>query len=292
MSIGILISVHDGIVLAADSASTLTLMQSGPLPNQQNAVALNVYNNANKIANLFKGKSIGCVAYGAGSIGNASISTLLKDFRYSLTNGQEPTFSFENYTMGGVAELLTEFLSRQVDRLAPTVPKPTLGILLGGYSVGKSLGEGWTVQIENGVPKAPQLLRKEQEVGITWGGEGEAISRLVLGFGQALPQILKSVVTPQPQDALHRLMEMLRGNLQAPIVFAPMPIQDAIDLAEFLVHTAIMFSRFTPGPQAVGGPIEIAAITKHEGFKWIRRKHYFSAEFNPESPNDDPDRHH
>ena len=50
MSIGILINVHDGIVLAADSASTLTLI--GPQPNQP---VVNVYNNANKIANLYKG---------------------------------------------------------------------------------------------------------------------------------------------------------------------------------------------------------------------------------------------
>ena len=70
MSIGILISVHDGIVLAADSASTLTLTQPGPIQKQQNPVALNVYNNANKIANLYKGYPIRYVAYGAGSIGS------------------------------------------------------------------------------------------------------------------------------------------------------------------------------------------------------------------------------
>ena len=28
-------------------------------------------------------------------------------------------------------------------------------------------------------------------------------------------------------------------------------------------------------------PIEIAAITKHEGFKWIMRKHYFDVRLNP-----------
>jgi len=269
-------------------------MQPGPVPNQQSTVALNVYNNANKIANLFKGKPIGCVAYGAGSIGNASISTLLKDFRYSITSGQESKFSLADYTMGGVAKLLTEFLMRHVNQLAPlplNAPKPTLGILLGGYSAGKSLGEGWMIHIENGTARAPQRLRKEQEVGITWGGEGEAISRLVLGFSPGLPLILRSIVTPQPPEAVEQLMAVLTGNLQAPIVFAPMPIQDAIDLAEFLVHTAITFSRFTPGPQAVGGPIEIAAITKHEGFKWIRRKHYYSREFNPEPHNDDSARH-
>jgi len=33
-------------------------------------------------------------------------------------------------------------------------------------------------------------------------------------------------------------------------------------------HTrAITYFRFTPGAPSVGGPIEIAAITKHEGFK-------------------------
>lgn len=74
----------------------------------------------------------------------------------------------------------------------------------------------------------------------------------------------------------------LGGTLKAPLVFAPMPIQDTIDLAEWLVQTAIMYSRFSPGAPVVGGPIESAAITKHEGFKWIRRKHYFHRDFNQE----------
>lgn len=60
-----------------------------------------------------------------------------------------------------------------------------------------------------------------------------------------------------------------------------MPIQDAIDLVEFLVDLTIKYSQFSPGATTVGGPIEIAAITKHEGFKWVRRKHYFTSELNP-----------
>jgi hypothetical protein len=290
MSIGILISVHDGIVLAADSASTLALMQPGAMPNRLNTVVLSVYNNANKIANLYKGSPIGCVAFGAGSIGNASISTLLKDFRYKITNGQEAEFDIKTYTMEGVAKLLTDFLMSHVNQLPGTLPKPSLGILLGGYSSAKSLGEGWKIQIENGVAKQAMLLRREDEVGISWGGEAEAIFRLILGFSPQLPQALRSVINPQPSpQELEQLAAHLQKALQAPIVFAPMPIQDTIDLAEFLVHTAIMFSRFTPGAPSVGGPIEIAAITKHEGFKWIRRKHYYSKEFNWESRHGDTD---
>jgi len=86
MSIGILINVHDGIVLAADSASTLNLVPGAILAPQANVPGpfpINVYNNANKIANLYKGEPIGCVAYGSGSVG--TISTLLKDFRKLLT---------------------------------------------------------------------------------------------------------------------------------------------------------------------------------------------------------------
>lgn len=79
-----------------------------------------------------------------------------------------------------------------------------------------------------------------------------------------------------------QLGPLLAAQLQAPLVFPPMPIQDVIDLARFLVHAAIMFSRFSPGPNVVGGPIEIAAITKHENFKWISRKHYYDQPLNKE----------
>lgn len=83
-------------------------------------------------------------------------------------------------------------------------------------------------------------------------------------------------------DLAKQLTPILQASLQAPLVFAPMPIQDAVDLARFLVHAAIMYSRFLPGAQMVGGPVEIAAITKHEGFKWISRKHYYEGELNRE----------
>ena len=32
--------------------------------------------------------------------------------------------------------------------------------------------------------------------------------------------------------------------------------------------------------QVIGGSIDIAVITKHEGFKWIQRKHYYDKDLN------------
>ena len=31
----------------------------------------------------------------------------------------------------------------------------------------------------------------------------------------------------------------------------------------------------------IRGPIEVAAVTKHEGFKWVKRKHYYDVTLNP-----------
>jgi len=32
--------------------------------------------------------------------------------------------------------------------------------------------------------------------------------------------------------------------------------------------------------ETVGGPIDVAVISKGDGFIWIKRKHYFSPELN------------
>jgi len=33
--------------------------------------------------------------------------------------------------------------------------------------------------------------------------------------------------------------------------------------------------------ETVGGPIDVAVISKGDGFIWINRKHYFARELNP-----------
>jgi hypothetical protein len=284
VSIGILISVHDGLVLAADSASTLLV--STPL----GAGVANVYDNANKIFNLFKGKPIGCVTFGSGSIGNASIGTLVKDLRQQLT-AKNFGFDPEKYSVEKVANLLSSFLGEECNKVQDVVAKKNtnLGILLGGYSSGEALGDSWRVEIHEGIPKPPQKIRANDQVGISWGGQAEVLQRMIMGYSPQLFDYLAQVMKADPKeppvkpsDLAAKIGPFLQARLQAQIIFPPMPIQDAIDLGKFLVHSAIMFSRFSPGAQVVGGPIEIAAITKHEGFKWITRKHYFEKELNPE----------
>jgi hypothetical protein len=294
MSIAVLIGVHDGLVIAADSASALTISVS---PNVVTGIA-NVYDNANKIFNLYKGKPIGCVTFGTGSIGNSSIGTLLKDLRATLMDRKkaatlDPPFDPDNYTMEGVSKSLGTFLGIECQKQPPaTQLNLNVGFLIGGYSTNGFLGETWNVEIKAGLVLPVKEMRPADQAGISWGGLSEVIQRIVLGYSPALFQALADVSqlqgeaqTTGPQLAAQlatQLTPLLTQKLQAALVFTPMPIQDVIDLARFLVHASIMYSRFLPGAQVIGGPIEIAAITKHEGFKWISRKHYYDQSLNQE----------
>lgn len=289
-----MVSVHDGIVLAADSASTLTVSVA---PGTIAGVA-KVYNNANKIFNLYKGKSIGCVVFGAGSIGNSSIGTLIKDLRAALMDKKKREkleadlgikFNPEDYTMEQVAGIVSKFISRECAKQPPVV-QATLGIglFLAGYSSVGNLGESWSVDFKAGQPVAPKLVRPSDQAGINWGGQSDVLQRIVIGFTPNLYQVLAEVsgAPGQPpvtaEQLFAQLNQLLMTRLGAPLVFPPTPIQDAIDLARYLAYSAVMFSRFLPGASVVGGPIDIAAITKHEGFKWIERKHYYDYEHNQE----------
>lgn len=284
MTIAISLKVNDGLVLAADSASTLIEHSPEGAP----PTVVNVYNHANKIANLKKGLPIGAVTWGAGSIGEASISTLLKDLRRRFS-GEDPDHKDwellkESYTIEDVAVRLREFMYEERYQSAfggwPPETRPVLGFIVAGHAPGESLADEYQVLIVNGECPPPQALRPHEAAGATWNGEPEAITRLLLGFGSQLPTVLVEQLGVPP-DQMPSVLNVLRANLEQQLVHAAMPIQDAIDLAEFLVDTTIKMSRFGPGAPTVGGEIEVAAITKHEGFKWVRRKHYFSLEYNP-----------
>lgn len=282
MTIAVSLKVNDGVVLAADSASSLLVK-----PVQGPAAVVQVFNNANKIFNLRKGLPIGLITWGAGSIGKAAISTLAKDLRVRLS-GPDPVhkdwhIDEQGYSLKEVAERVRRFFFEE--HYQPTFnewpEKPPLGFIVAGYSAGGDLAEEFRIDISpKGECPDPIPVRPKDSCGVTWSGEPEAISRLVRGFSPQLPIVLQQRLGINVEQ-LSQAMAIISDALQAQVVYDAMPIQDAVDLAEFFVDLTERFSRFTPGAITVGGPIEIAAITKHEGFKWIKRKHYFSAEFNP-----------
>ncbi|PFH10969.1 hypothetical protein BCF11_3407 [Collimonas sp. PA-H2] len=62
---------------------------------------------------------------------------------------------------------------------------------------------------------------------------------------------------------------------------AALPIDELAAMAESLVSLTSFKRKVTMVPESVGGPVDVAVITKGDGFIWIKRKHYFKPELNP-----------
>lgn len=61
-----------------------------------------------------------------------------------------------------------------------------------------------------------------------------------------------------------------------------LPKDDLANLAEALVNLTSLKRRVSTERETVGGPIDVAVISKGDGFIWIKRKHYFRPELNPQ----------
>lgn len=57
-----------------------------------------------------------------------------------------------------------------------------------------------------------------------------------------------------------------------PIPLQAMPLQDCVDLAIFFIRTTAEAQRLTFGIRGVGGPIDVATITRREGLRFVQRK--------------------
>jgi hypothetical protein len=264
MTVLVSVKINDGVVMAADSASSYA-----------NGM---IYNNSRKIVNLRQGLPVGAMVTGAGGIGNESIETLLKDLssRFCGKDKACPDWEIDpgNYTMRGVASKVRRFLfdEKSVPHGATTWTK----LRLCGYSAGKPLAEVWEINLMGDLCPEPVCIQDEQEFGLRWDGEYEALDRLIFGLGTRFNEF--AVNHGLSGQQVSELREKLVPDLYELLFIEAMPMRDAIDLARYLVETTIGFVKFSVlRPKTVGGPIEIASISKHEGFQWVQRRESVSA---------------
>jgi hypothetical protein len=79
-----------------------------------------------------------------------------------------------------------------------------------------------------------------------------------------------------------RLATYRKENQVRPITsaVANLPKEELAVMAETLVSLTSFKRRVTHDPETVGGPIDVAIISKGDGFIWIKRKHYFDPALN------------
>ena len=276
MTIALSVKFSDGVVLATDSAVTLSSSRG----------VHNIYQNSNKIFNLHRDLPLGVMIWGSGSLGEYSLSNLIKDFReeFDQENLQD------GYQLSEVASEFAEYLEEFYQQLEEDIDDnedwPEFGVKIAGYSENtesEDFPETFTYNFSDGQMNGPRVVI-EQGVRITSHAANDAIIRLMGGISnEAMSYLMQNLELDQEntEDLFQGIMDYSSINLAS----RHMPVQDAIDLADFLVEVTKKFYRFRPGPPVVGGPTEIASITKHENFKWIDRKHYYDQELNPEDPH-------
>lgn len=90
------------------------------------------------------------------------------------------------------------------------------------------------------------------------------VSSLSEAFGQTLSEDIHRLSIEPMLDAISTLSK-----------------EDLAEMAESLVYLTYLKRRFTFSEESVGGPVDVALITKGDGFVWLKRKHYFEPELNP-----------
>ncbi|MCU4652248.1 hypothetical protein N8I71_05370 [Roseibacterium sp. SDUM158016] len=63
-------------------------------------------------------------------------------------------------------------------------------------------------------------------------------------------------------------------------VINSLPKEEMAAVAEALVETTSLRRKMDSPLETVGGPVDVAIISKSDGFVWIKRKHYFDIELN------------
>jgi hypothetical protein len=111
-------------------------------------------------------------------------------------------------------------------------------------------------------------------------------ARLLLMIGDTNPllseqiQNLKTSLIVNEFDELNR--QIKNQNYIIPLMNAVSNLakQDLAEMAESLIYLTYLKRRITFAEESVGGPVDVAVISKGDGFVWIKRKHYFRPELN------------
>ena len=264
MSLGVVIKGPEGVVLAADSRVTLKAQREGGPPMPVN------FDNATKLLSFERPHNfVAAVTYGDAVIGLRTAHSFIPEFELTL-KGEDRLKVHE------FARKLSNFFLERWREANKHIETPQdysgsgMVFVVGGYDPDAAYGSVFLFQI----PQEPELSPRnpgENDFGITWGGQLEVGSRLIQGYDPALVDVLRQTLNLDEQKT-NELLQQFRMRLGFQIPYQVLPLQDCVDLATFLIRSTITLQRLAVGLRGVGGPIEVAIITRTGGLEYIQRK--------------------
>lgn len=255
MSLGIVIKGAEGLVLAAESRVTLQYQAGTKL--------VPVYfDNATKLMSFSApNTTVGLVTYGQAVIGQRTAASFMPEFEASLPR--------ERLSIEAFATKTGEFFLKQWQSSMPSnYQGPPVTFVVAGFDKGDIYGRVYVVDI----PSAPEPKETNPggEFGTTFGGQFETVNRILKGYATGLPDALTKELNLQPDQV--SAMQQTLARFQAVIPLPALGLQDCVNMAIFLIRTTIGVQGFTLDIRGVGGPIDIAVITRNKDLRFIQQK--------------------
>lgn len=271
MTIVVALKVGDGLVLGADSASTLFT----------GAEYHNSYFNTEKLIRV-DGLPVGALTFGLGALKNRSVSSLANELKQRIRS-EDPAWKIDpaNFTLDEVVDRFKRYYYDELYVAEYGIAEggaqedlgAVMGFFVGGFASENDSSEVWRILLTRRGCEVAKLIDAETPWDCVWEGAREPIQRVLFGYSnQIMQRLLDAGVEQEAADRLLASME--------PLINGAMPIQDAVDFVDYLIGVTCGYVRFAPGHMTVAKPIDLAAITKSNGFKWISRKLYYPAALN------------
>jgi hypothetical protein len=268
VSLGIALKGPEGIVLAADSR--VTLFSQFQMPNQPQPTLLPAsFDNATKLLRIKNHDYVAAVTYGAGAIGQQQPRTA-----HSFLPEFEREVGDKRLKVSDFAKKLGEFFTGQWK--AANMPlqagaENDMVFLVAGYCDKEPYGEVYEVHVPSN--PVPQMKIPATEFGMIWGGQRNITDRIVQGFDSAAINVIYDALkipVAQRNPAAFDLELRTKLQIRLPIQF--LPLQDCVDYAIFLIRSTILLQRWIVDVRGVGGAVDVATITRTEGFKPVQLK--------------------
>ena len=262
-----------------------------------------LHQSVEKITEI-RGRPIALMVNGLGEIKKRTIVSLIREFEFRQYALNPP--AIRHWTVSEMTEHLSLFLQERYVAAASTqsTSQKPLGIVVGGYSPGAFFPEVFELTFPGRLIKRVFPNPPTESFGsglVEFWGQRKALERLLFGYERdaiakavsmeraidalrqaapgsqdaatfaSLPEEYRNL-PPPPTDLTGDLLKVAR-LIRMEARLEGMPLQEAVEFAEYLGNVTIGFDRFAIGTPAVGGELDVLAI-QPEGLHWYRRKKF------------------
>lgn len=266
MTVCVGVKVQTGLIFATDTATSAAEIKNGELS------VSNIYDEAKKIFFLRKSCPSVIMISGASMLPGGHINNIIHKFISRIIR-DKTDLELSSISVQNLCKLLESHIKHE-GRFEDDSNISTMNFecFVGGFDEDLDTPEVWRFGWENGIYTEAKCIINSFTSAIFWSGQSEALNRLVLGVGSGLQKALMN--HGFNVDDLNTIINSAKSHSEIALYHPGMPLGDAISLAKYMVDTTIGFTRFSAGPNVVGGKSVVAACTKYGGvsFPVISRK--------------------